>query len=103
MELRIKNIDRMIGTQFWNGIFFCTKAYESETNYRFQFKDTRDDASRIVWVEINKNGRWDDEAGDWTYNLNYPNIKSHHLVTANWFSDWANVMETFGSALKKSI
>ena len=35
MILKIKNRDRFVGTEFWNGCFLCTKADETDINYRF--------------------------------------------------------------------
>jgi hypothetical protein len=103
MILKIKNVNRLVGVQFWNGNFVFTSAHETDTNYRFQFKDTRSNNLRVVWVEVSKIGHYDRMAKEWVYLLNYPNIKSQHMVTAKWFEDWQNAMETFGTALKQSI
>ncbi len=103
MILKIKNVNRLVGVQFWNGIFVFTAAHETDTNYRFQFKDTRSNSLKVIWIEVSKIGRFDIEDNKWTYSLNYPNIKSHHLVTAEWFESWENAMNTFGEALKESI
>jgi hypothetical protein len=103
MLLKIKNTDRLIGTQFWNGIFVFRYAQETDTNYRFQFEDTRNLNVRVLWIEVNRIGHWNRQDSEWVYTLNYPNLKSQHLITAKWFEDWENVMNTFGSALKKSI
>lgn len=103
MILRIKNTDRLIGTQFWNGIFVFRYAHETDTNYRFQFEDTRNFNTKIIWIEVSKIGNWSHQDNKWVYSLNYPGLKSQHLVTADWFGDWQNAMETFGVALKESI
>jgi|LauGreDrversion4_2_1035121.scaffolds.fasta_scaffold1035638_2 hypothetical protein len=104
MILKIKNVNRLVGVQFWNGIFVFTAAHETDTNYRFQFKDTRSNSLRVVWVEVSKIGHYNRIEQEWEYILNYPNLKGGtHTVTAKWFEDWQNVMETFGMALKKSI
>jgi hypothetical protein len=103
MELKIKNTDRLIGTQFWNGIFVFRYAHETDTNYRFQFEDTRSLNTKIIWIEVRKNGQWSPKDSEWVYSLNYPNLKSQHFITAKWFEDWQNAMNTFGSALKESI
>ena len=103
MLLKIKNTDRLVGTQFWNGIFVFRYAQETDTNYRFQFEDTRNLNVRVLWIEVNRIGHWNRQDSEWVYTLNYPNLKSQHLITAKWFEDWENVMNTFGSALKKSI
>ena len=103
MILKIKNTDRLIGTQFWNGIFVFRYAHETDTNYRFQFEDTRTPNVRVLWVEVSKIGHYDRDAKEWVYTLNYPNLKSQHLITAKWFEDWENAMNTFGEALKQSI
>ena len=103
MILKIKNANRLVGCQFWNGIFVFTSAHETDTNYRFQFQDTRSNNLKVIWVEVSKIGHWDRTSNEWIYLLNYPNIKSQHMVTAKWFGDWQNAMETFGVALKESI
>jgi hypothetical protein len=103
MLLKIYNSDRLIGTQFWNGIFVFKRAQETDTNYRFQFEDTRTPNVRVIWIEVNRIGHWDMQNSEWVYTLNYPNLKAQHLITAKWFEDWQNAMETFGLALKNSI
>jgi len=103
MELKIKNTDRLIGTQFWNGYFVFRGTHETDTNYRFQFEDTRSLNTKIIWIEVSKIGHWDTQHSEWVYSLNYPKLKSQHLITAKWFEDWQNAMNTFGSALKESI
>ena len=103
MLLKIYNSDRLIGTQFWNVIFVFKRAQETDTNYRFQFEDTRTPNVRVIWIEVNRIGHWDMQNSEWVYTLNYPNLKAQHLITAKWFEDWQNAMETFGLALKNSI
>ncbi len=103
MKLKIENVNRLVGVEFWNGIFVFTSAHETDTNYRFQFQDTRSFNLKVIWVEVNKIGHWDRQNSEWVYTLNYPNLKSQHLITAKWFENWQNAMETFGMALKESI
>ena len=103
MILKIKNVNRLAGTQFWNGIFVFRYVHETDTNYRFQFEDTRNFNVRVIWIEVSKIGHWDRQNSEWVYTLNYPGLKSQHLITAKWFEDWENAMNTFGSALKESI
>ena len=103
MILKIKNMDRLVGTQFWNGIFVFRYAHETDTNYRFQFEDTRNFNVRVIWIEVSKFGLYDRDAKEWAYKLNYPGLKSQHFITAKWFEDWENAMNTFGEALKESI
>jgi hypothetical protein len=104
MILKIKNTDRLIGTQFWNGIFVFRYAHETDTNYRFQFEDTRTPNVRVLWIEVSKIGHYNRIEQEWEYILNYPNLKGGtHTVTAKWFEDWQNAMNTFGEALKQSI
>jgi hypothetical protein len=103
MILKIKNTDRLVGTQFWNGIFVFRYAHETDTNYRFQFEDTRTPNVRVLWVEVSRIGHWNPEDNEWVYTLNYPNLKLQHIITAKWFEDWENAMNTFGSALRESI
>jgi hypothetical protein len=103
VKLKIENVNRLVGVEFWNGIFVFTSAHETDTNYRFQFQDTRSFNLKVIWVEVSKIGHWDRQNSEWIYTLNYPNIKSQHLITAKWFEDWDNAMNTFGMALKESI
>jgi hypothetical protein len=103
MLLKIKNTDRLVGTQFWNGTFIFRYAHETDTNYRFQFEDTRSLNVRVLWIEVSKIGHWNPEDSEWVYTLNYPGLKTQHWITAKWFEDWQNAMNTFGSALKESI
>ena len=103
MKLKIENVNRLVGVEFWNGIFVFTSAHETDTNYRFQFQDTRSFNLKVIWVEVNMIGHWDRQNSEWVYTLNYPNLKSQHLITAKWFENWQNAMETFGMALKESI
>jgi hypothetical protein len=103
VKLKIENVNRLVGVEFWNGIFVFTSAHETDTNYRFQFQDTRSFNLKVIWVEVSKIGHWDRQNSEWIYTLNYTNIKSQHLITAKWFEDWQNAMETFGMALKNSI
>ena len=100
MILKIHNTNRMVGTMFWNRRFTCLQVHETDTNYRFQFDDVQI-PNRYVWVEVSKIGRMDSD-GDWTYLLNYTKC-NQHLITAKWFEDYKNVMDTFGSALKNSM
>jgi len=100
MILKIHNTNRMVGTEFWNRRFTCLQVHETDTNYRFQFDDA-DIPNRYVWVEVRKDGIMDGD-GDWIYSLNYMRCNGH-LVTAKWFGDWENVINTFGSALKNSM
>ena len=100
MILKIQNVNRLVGVQFWNGIFVFTSAHETDTNYRFQFDDS-EVPSRYVWIEVSKIGRIDNE-GDWSYSLNYMRC-NQHLVTAKWFENWKNVTKTFGDVLKKQF
>lgn len=103
MKLKIENVNRLVGVEFWNGIFVFTSAHETDTNYRFQFQDTRSFNLKVIWVEVSKIGHWDRQNSEWIYTLNYPNLKAQHLITAKWFEDWDNAMNTFGMALKESI
>ena len=102
MILKIKNRDRFVGTEFWNGCFLCTKADETDTNYRFQFLDKRNVTLRYIWIEVSRIGSFNVKCDEYEYRLNYLKCPSH-TVTAKWFEDWGNAMNTFGSALKKQF
>ena len=99
MILKIKNANRLAGTQFWNGIFVFTSAHETDTNYRFQFEDTNSFSKRYVWIEVNRIGKWDVAGNSWSYKLNYMKCPTH-IVSANYFEDFNNVIETMGMALR---
>ena len=102
MILKIKNRDRFVGTEFWNGCFLCTKADETDTNYRFQFLDKRNVTLRYIWIEVSRIGSFNVKCDEYEYRLNYMKCQSH-TITAKWFEDWGNAMNTFGSALKKQF
>ena len=102
MILKIKNRDRFVGTEFWNGSFLCTKADETDTNYRFQFVDKRNVTLRYIWIEVSRIGSFNTKCDEYEYRLNYQKCPSH-TVTAKWFEDYKNAMDIFGSALKKQL
>ena len=102
MILKIKNRDRFVGTEFWNGCFLCTKADETDTNYRFQFLDKRNVTLRYIWIEVSRIGSFNVKCDEYEYRLNYLKCPSH-TITAKWFEDYKNAMDTFGSALKKQF
>ena len=101
MILKIINKDRFVGTEFWNGRFKCLQVHETVVNYRFQFDDDKL-KSCYHWVEVSKIGHYNSIEQKWEYRLNYKRCGSH-IVTAKWFEDWENAMNTFGSALKKQL
>lgn len=102
MRLDIKNIHKAVDSEYHKGRFVCTKALETETNYRFQFHDTHYATARYIWIEVSKCGNWNRIEGNWEYRLNYPNAPSH-VITAKWFEKEANVKFTFEEALKNSL
>lgn len=103
MKLDIKNIHKVVDSEYHNGRFVCTKALETDTNYRFQFSERpKAPSSRYVWVEVSKWGHWNSVEGNWEYRLNYPKC-GVHIVTAKWFEKEANVRYTFEEALKLSL
>ena len=102
MRLDIKNIHKVVDSEYHKGRFVCTKTLETETNYRFQFHDTHYATARYIWVEVSKWGHWNIVEGNWEYQLNYPNCGSH-VVTADWFELKANVLYTFDGALNNSL
>ena len=67
MQLTIQNYTKVIGTQL-HGRFVCTKAEETPTNYRFQFRDDGSPQLRILWIEVSRLGVWDaDDGGNCVY------------------------------------
>jgi hypothetical protein len=104
MQLTIQNYTKGIGIQL-HGRFVCTKAEETPTNYRFQFRDDGSPQLRILWIEVGRRGVWDvGDGGNWTYRLNYLNqTHSIHIVTAKWFEKKENVLKTFRDCLERSI
>ena len=101
MILKIINADRFVGTLFWNGTFTCLRVQTTDTSYRFQFKD-RSPITRIIWIEVSRIGHWNRIEQEWEYRLNYPKVGSH-VITAKWFEDYKNAMDTFGVALKEQL
>ena len=101
MILKIHNTNRMVGTEFWNRRFTCLQVHETDTNYRFQFDDS-EVPSRYVWVEVSKIGSFNTKCDEYEYRLNYMRC-TQHSITAKWFEDWENAMNTFGSALKQQF
>lgn len=99
MRLVIKNIHKVIGDVYQTR-FVCINAVETDVNYRFQFRDNGYTNSRIVWVEVNRNGRWDVEDKKWYYPLNYPNVGGGHWISADWWGDMKNVKLTFDEVFK---
>ena len=102
MILNIKNRDRFVGTEFWNGCFLCTKADETDTNYRFQFVDKRTSTLRYIWIEVSRIGHHNRIEDEYEYKLNYSKC-GYHTVTAKWFEDYKNALDSFGGALKKQF
>ena len=101
MILKIHNTNRMVGTEFWNRRFTCLQVHETDTNYRFQFDDS-EVPNKYLWVEVSKIGSFNIKCDEYEYRLNYLKCPSH-TITAKWFEDWGNAMNTFGSALKKQF
>ena len=101
MRLDIHNINKLVHTEYHNKRFVCTNAIQTDTNYRFQFNDTKSTSSRYVWVEISRIGRIDNE-GDWSYSLNYPNCPEH-LVTAKWLGFPPNAVKLMEDCLHYSL
>ena len=101
MILKIKNTDKMVGTMFWNRRFTCLQVHETDTNYRFQFDDA-EVPNKYIWVEVSKIGSFNTKCDEYEYRLNYLKCSSH-TITAKWFEDYKNAMDTFGSALKKQF
>ena len=103
MRLDIKNIDKLINSEYHNKRFVCTNAIQTDTNYRFQFKDKGSLSTRYVWVEISRLGEWDvADGGRWTYRLNYPN-RPIHIVTADWLGFPPNAVQLMEDCLKYSL
>lgn len=99
--LVIKNWNKIMGDTFCDDRFLCSNHNETPTTISFWFKDLEDKIpAGGVWVEINRNGHWNNIDKETYYNLNYPNIQSSHQISVNWFSDIDNVRATFEEALK---
>lgn len=94
--LVIENYQKMVGQQFWSGRFTCSKAHETEVNYRFQFTDNESNSLRVVWIEVGKFAKWDVEDQKWYYRIQ----DNRHFVSADWF-DFGNAVKAFGERLKE--
>jgi hypothetical protein len=101
-KLDIKNLHKVIHSEYHRGRFVCTNALETDTNFRFQFRDMEALSARYIWVEVTKFGHFNQIEGNWEYRLNYPNCPTH-VITAKWFEKEANVRFTFEEALKESL
>ena len=102
-RLVIRNEDKVGGWVFHNR-FILKKIVESDTNYRWGFIDEGSKLMRIIWIELNRNGVWDDVDKKWLYRLNYPNIPaSEHRVSAEWWGDLENVKRTFARILERCL
>jgi hypothetical protein len=102
MKLIIQNYDKIVTAMFHKERFICTEAIETDTNYRFQFRDDSSGVHRYIWIEVSKTGHYNDIEQVWEYRLNYPNCPIH-IITAKWFGKFTNVMRTFSSCLKASM
>ena len=100
MRLDIQNVNKLVHTEYHNKRFVCTNAIQTDTNYRFQFNDTKSTSARYVWVEISRIGRWND--GQWEYQLNYPNHPIH-IVTADWLGFPPNAVKLMEDCLHYSL
>ena len=100
MRLDIHNINKLVHTEYHKGRFVCTNTVETDTNYRFQFHDTHYATSKYVWVEVSRNGDWDN--GKWIYHLNYPNA-NQHFVTADWLGFPPNAVKLMEDCLHYSL
>lgn len=102
MRLDIKNVHKLIDSEYHRGRFVCTNGLETETNYRFQFYDTQAPSARYVWVEISRIGRWDVGEKHWVYRLNYPSCPTH-IVTAEWLGFPPNAVKLMEDCLHYSL
>lgn len=102
MRLYIKNIHKVIDSEFHQGRFVCTKADETDTSYRFQFCDHNWPSARYLWIEINRNGNWDFQEKKNMYKMNYPKCPPH-TVSADFLSFPPNVMHLFELCLKECM
>lgn len=100
--LKIENYNKVITTMYHKDRFICTNAIETDTNYRFQFVDKRTSTLRYIWIEVSRIGSFNVKCDEYEYRLNYPKCPSHS-ITAKWFEDYKNAMDTFGSALKNQF
>jgi len=94
--LVIDNYERMVGQTFWNGRFQCSNVHETEVNYRFQFIDTESPSVRVIWIEVGKFAKWDDEDQKWYYRIQ----DNRHFVSADYFT-FDNAVKSFGERLKE--
>ena len=94
--LVIDNYERMVGQTFWNGRFQCSNVHETEVNYRFQFIDTESPSVRVIWIEVGKFAKWDDEDQKWYYRIQ----DNRHFVSADYFT-FDNAVKAFGERLKE--
>jgi hypothetical protein len=102
MKLIIQNYDKIVTAMFHKERFICTEAIETDTNYRFQFRDDSSGVHRYIWIEVSKIGHYNDIEKAWEYKLNYPN-RPRHIVTANWLGFPPNAVQLMEDCLKYSL
>lgn len=99
--LTIKNWNKLLGESFIDDKFLFTDFEETPTHLRFWFKDCISNKPGIgVWVEIEREGEYDDEEGIVMYGIQYPNC-GPHKIGVDWFADIDNARWTFEQALKE--
>ena len=100
MRLDIQNLHKLLGSEYHKQRFICTDAMETDTNYRFQFRDTHAPSIRFVWIEISRRGERDN--GKWIYKLNYLNANNHY-ITAAWLGFPPNAVQLMRDCLELSL
>lgn len=95
MKLTINNADKLKRS-------FCRKSYiidmvrQLPESYEWVMQEINGEDSFSVLLD--RCGEWDPEDQKWYYRLTYGQQK-HHLVSADWFGDFDNAMETFNDII----
>lgn len=92
MKLTIKNVDKLKYSTFQKR-YIIDMFLELDSNYEWYLQEMNgEDAFSVL---LNRDGEWCPHEKKWYYKLNYSSQIKDHLVSANWFGNWDNVMRTF--------
>lgn len=87
-RLTIVNRSKLVNTII-NG-FKLFDIHETHDQYIFEFRIVQG-THKVVEIPLDRFGRFDNQYQNWTYRIN----NQSHFITADWFSDKHNVINTF--------
>lgn len=92
MKLTIKNVDKL-KYELCGKSYIIDMVFELPTNYEWYLQEMNGEDG--FSVSLNRDGEWCPHEKKWYYKINYNSQIKDHLVSANWFGNWNNVMRTF--------